>query len=164
MQEADMMRDLERSTRIWSESLARAMDRRTFLKRASQTTFAGLIALAVGHGLPGRAAAGDRTKPPQVPQCAPPGPYCNLDGNAQDPNGCHGGHCFQHRYQGQVIQCHIWYCCYQAGCWTTPSGNGYWTCCDCECGNPAVTTCGCAQYSANPVPSPDRPVVGKISA
>ena len=118
-----LLANLDHTTRILSEGLARAIDRRTFLKRTSQATFAGLLGLAVGHGLPGRAAAqgsGPSTgQAPTVPQCAPPGPYCNLDGQ-NNPNGCHGGHCFQHLYQGQVIQCRIWYCCYQTGCWTTP--------------------------------------------
>jgi hypothetical protein len=157
---------LERPTRLLSENLARAVDRRTFLKRTAQTAFAGLITLAAGHGLADSAAArrepGGGPKPAElVPQCAPPGPYCNLNGNTQDPNGCHGGHCFQHLYQGQVLQCQVWYCCYQAGCWTTPSGNGYWTCCDCECGG-GITHCGCAQHSSSPVPSPDRPGGGVL--
>ena len=148
----------EHTARIWSENLARAIDRRTFLKRASQTTFAGVLALAAGHSLADRASAtksGPRPPDP-TPQCAPPGPYCNLNG-VNEPNGCHGAHCFQHLYQGQVLQCRTWQCCYQAGCWTTASGGGYWTCCDCECGTPAVTHCGCAQYSGTPVPQPDRP-------
>ena len=36
-------------TRLISEGLARAMDRRTFLKRLSQTIFVGAVALASGH-------------------------------------------------------------------------------------------------------------------
>jgi hypothetical protein len=162
---------LDQTTRILSEGLARAIDRRTFIKRASQSAFAGLLALTVGHGLPGRAAAKGGPTPPQPPiggpVCNPPGPYCNLNG-VNEPNGCHGGHCFQHRYQGQVLSCRIVYNWYQAGCWTTPvGGGGYWTCCDCGCGQnpPYQPYCGCAQYTgpgAPPPPLPDAPP-GKLS-
>ena len=38
------MQDFDHSTRILTENLARAVDRRTFLKRASQTLFGGLLA------------------------------------------------------------------------------------------------------------------------
>ena len=47
----------ERTTRLLSENLARTVDRRTFLKRASQGTFAVLATVAAGHSLSGRAAA-----------------------------------------------------------------------------------------------------------
>jgi len=143
-----------------SEGLARAIDRRTFLKRSSQALFAGVATLAAGHGLAGQAAAqGSGPQPPLAsPQCAPPGPYCNTGGGIL--SGCHGGHCFQHLYNGQVIQCRVYYQYYQTGCWTTPSGGGYWTCCDCEClnsGGQRVATCGCAQFSSSPIPLPDAP-------
>src|SRR5690349_15120010 len=124
---------LDKATRIVSENLARAMDRRAFVKRTGQTAFASLAALAAGQAMPMIAAAraGQPAPPMPTPQCAPPGPYCNTGGG--DLSGCHGGSCFQHLYQGQVIQCRVFYI-YQAGCWTTPaSGGGYWTCCDCEC-------------------------------
>ena len=162
------MANLDFTTRVISENLARAIDRRTFLKRTSQATFAGLMALAVGHGLGGRAAAtrGGPTppQPPTPPQCAPPGPYCNLNG-VNEPNGCHGAHCFQHLYQGEVLQCRIYYQYYQAGCWTTPVAGGYWTCCDCEClrNGVRVRTCGCASFSTTPIPLPDSPG-GKTNA
>jgi hypothetical protein len=142
--------------RILTESLARAMDRREFLRRTGSALFASVAALAAGHMVSGPAWAASRV--PQVPQCAPPGPYCNLDGNRNDPNGCHGASCFQHLYNGQVLQCRVFYI-YQAGCWTTPVTGGYWTCCDCECGTPRVTTCGCAQFSTSPYPRPDSPVI-----
>jgi hypothetical protein len=92
--------------------------------------------------------------------CQPPGPYCNLNGQ-NNPNGCHGAHCFQHLYSGQVLQCQVYYQYYQAGCWTTAASGGYWTCCDCSCGTPRVTTCGCAQFSAGPTPLPDGSGSGK---
>ncbi|HUS15489.1 MAG TPA: hypothetical protein VM536_10800 [Chloroflexia bacterium] len=150
----------EQQTRIASENLARAVDRRTFLKRASQAGFAGMLALATGQAFPRRASAASGTKPP-IPNptisCSPPGPYCNTGGG--DLSGCHGAHCFQHLYQGVVVQCRVFYI-YQAGCWTTASGGGYWTCCDCECfnaGGTRVGSCGCAQFSSNPVPLPSGP-------
>ena len=90
--------------------------------------------------------------------CAPPGPYCNTGGG--NLSGCQGSSCFQHLYNGQTYQCHVYYQYYQAGCGTSPGTGGYWTCCDCECGNPRVTTCGCAQFSGSPAPRPDSPVQG----
>jgi hypothetical protein len=150
----------EQTTRLLSENLARAVDRRTFLKRASQGTFAVLAAVAAGHGLSGQAAAatkGPNTNPLVNPSCAPPGPYCNTGGGIL--SGCHGGHCFQHMSGNQVVQCHVYYQWYQAGCWTTASGGGYWTCCDCQCDG--GSTCGCAQFSSGPVPLPDGSGSGK---
>ena len=145
----------EQTTRILSENLARALDRRTFLKRAGQATFGVVATLAAGHSLAERAAAatvGPRVDP-MAPQCAPPGPYCNTGGGIL--SGCHGAHCFQHLSGSQVLQCHVYYTFYQAGCWTTAVSGGYWTCCDCQCtGGP---TCGCAQFSTGPVPLPDGP-------
>ena len=152
---------IEQTTRMLTENLARSINRRSFLRRAGEVTFAGMAALAAGRGLsPAFAGAGSTVggsgQPPQptVPSCAPPGPYCNLNG-VNEPNGCHGGSCFQHLNSGQVVQCHLWYCCYQAGCWTTASGGGYWTCCDCQCNN--GSTCGCAQFNGSPQPRPDGP-------
>src|SRR5689334_22835842 len=139
----------ERTTRLLSENLARTVDRRTFLKRASQSTFAVLATVAAGHSLSGRAAA-EKNNPGVSPliSCAPPGPYCNTGGGQL--SGCHGAHCFQHLSGAQVVQCHVYYAFYQAGCWTTASGGGYWTCCDCQCDGGA--TCGCAQFSSGPIP------------
>ncbi|HKP52777.1 MAG TPA: hypothetical protein VJ183_08985 [Chloroflexia bacterium] len=152
----------DQKIRILSEGLARTLDRRRFLKQTGTTMFAGIAALAAGHTLTGNAAASSGTtnsKAPMAPQCAPPGPYCNLNG-VNEPNGCHGGSCFQHRTGGQIYQCYVYYQYYQAGCWTTPVTGGYWTCCDCDCRNSAgqrVATCGCAQFSTGPVPRPDGP-------
>lgn len=163
------MSTFDQKVRIVSEELARTLDRRKFLKQTGASMFAGIAALAAGHSLSrvSSAASGEdtRAKPLMVPVCSPPGPYCNLNGNTQDPNGCHGGSCFQHLYQGEVLQCRVFYI-YQAGCWTTPSGGGYWTCCDCECmrNNVRVASCGCAQFSTQPIPRPDRPVGGRTSA
>jgi len=143
---------LEKTTRMLSENLARSVDRRSFLKRTGQSAFFGLAALAVGQAMPSLASA-DGKNPPNI-SCAPPGPYCSVSGQPTD--GCHGASCFQHLFQGQVLQCRVFYI-YQAGCWTTASGGGYWTCCDCECGTPRATSCGCAQFSTSPVPRPDTP-------
>jgi len=156
----------ENTTRIVAENLTRAVDRRTFLKRASQATMAGLMALAAGHGLAGRANAtrlpGGGSGGTDIPaiSCSPPGPYCNTGGG--NLSGCHGGHCFQHLSGGVIVQCHVYYQYYQAGCWTTASGGGYWTCCDCQCTGGA--TCGCAQFNMTgqpPPPLPDAPGGGK---
>src|SRR5204863_5413331 len=129
----------EQTTRILSENLARALDRRSFLKKAGQSTFLGVAALAAGHTMSPSALA---TKDQPNISCAPPGPYCSVNGVATD--GCHGGSCFQHLYQGQVYQCRVIYY-YQAGCWTTAQGGGYWTCCDCACYDSSgaqMTSCG----------------------
>jgi hypothetical protein len=150
---------LDKTTRILSESLARALDRRAFVKRVGQTTFAGLAALAAGQLMPTIAAARAGRQPPvQAPNCAPPGPYCNTGGGIL--SGCHGAACFQHLYNGQVVQCRVYYSFYQVGCWTSSGSGGYWTCCDCQCyqGGSPVTTCGCAQFSNTPAPRPDRPM------
>jgi len=154
------MFDLDHATRLLSENLTRSIDRRTFLKRTSQAMMTGLMAVAAGHALPGRAAAttGGPRPPLEAPACNPPGPYCNSGGGSL--SGCHGGHCFQHLYGTKVLQCRVYYQYYQTGCWTTASGGGYWTCCDCECLNGSgqrVSTCGCAQFSGSPAPLPAGP-------
>ena len=165
---------LEDRVKILSENLARSMDRRKFLRRAGGTIFAGLAALASGHLLGAGASAGvpdPRRKgallpsAPMIPNCKPPGPYCNLEdvqcyACGYDPNACHGSACFQHIKQGQLLECRIDYRFYGAGCWTAGADGGYWTCCDCECrppGNPTAnpTFCGCSSFSANPSPRPD---------
>lgn len=146
---------LEKTTRLFSENLARAIDRRAFLKKAGQTTFAGIASLAAGHLVLTPAAAGNGVGVlPRTPQCSPPGPYCNLNG-INEPNGCHGASCFQHMSSGTVYQCRVYYTYYQAGCWTTSVTGGYWTCCDCACTN--GSTCGCAQFNGSPAPRPDSP-------
>ena len=153
----------EQTTRVLSENLARAIDRRTFLKRAGQATFGVVATLAAGHSLAGRAAATAGPGPsvdPMQPQCAPPGPYCNTGGGQL--SGCHGAHCFQHLSGGQVLQCQVMYGWYQAGCWTTAAAGGYWTCCDSACvPNGGSPLCGCAQFSTGPVPLPDGPASTK---
>ena len=75
---------LEKATRLFSENLARAIDRRSFLKRVGETTFAGVAALAAGHLVPSLAAAGTSpTAVPKTPSCSPPGPYCSVTGHKQ---------------------------------------------------------------------------------
>jgi len=146
---------LEQKTRFITENLARSINRRSFLRRTGEATFAGMVALAAGRGGSVFAArSGTRPPQPTVPSCSPPGPYCNLNG-VNEPNGCHGGSCFQHLSGGNVQQCHVYYQYYQAGCWTTSASGGYWTCCDCQCAN--SSTCGCAQFNGSPSPRPDGP-------
>lgn len=137
---------LEHRIRIVSEALARAVNRRTFLRQTGSAVVSGVAALALGSILsssPAQAAA-QKGKGPFIPaiSCSPPGPYCNTGGG--DLSGCHGAHCYQHLYNGQVLTCQVYYAYYNVGCWTT-SG---WTCCDCNCGS---TTCGCAEYITSPV-------------
>src|SRR5204863_106088 len=106
---------IEKTTRIISENLARTLDRRAFVKRAGEVVFAGLAGMASGHMVPAFAGswAGGQPQPPQpiVPSCSPPGPYCNLNG-VNEPNGCHGGSCFQHLSGGSVVQCRVFYAYY----------------------------------------------------
>ncbi len=155
---------IEDRVKFISENLARGINRRKFLRRAGETAFAGMAALASGHLLVGNADArrGPDPRPqllpriPQVPNCSPPGPYCNYEGNPYPypPDSCHGAHCFQHLYQGQILQCQVYYAYYPGGCWTASNGQGgYWTCCDCECGG-GVTHCGCAQCTGTGCPAP----------
>jgi hypothetical protein len=151
---------LEQKIRIVSESLARGLDRRQFIQKTGSTVFAGLI------------AGGRMPRVPNVPQCSPPGPYCNTNGT-NEPNGClnsqPGGpfsaRCFQHKNGGQTLYCRVYYTYYNGGCWTRASNGGYWTCCDCECsvdpGGTRVATCGCAGFSLEPVPGPDAPDTDK---
>src|SRR5256885_15900668 len=112
---------LEHGTRIWTESLARAFNRRAFLRRAGEATFVGMAALAAGRGGTALAArSGTRPPQPTVPSCAPPGPYCNLNG-VNEPNGCHGGSCFQHLNGGSGQPSRGYFAFYQAG-WLTTRG------------------------------------------
>src|SRR5690349_19270042 len=91
------LQTLDKVTRFASEDLARNLNRRTFLQRAGTGAFAFMITLATGRMLAPRpaAAAGVGPKPaqPLVPNCAPPGPYCNYEGTfPPQPDACHGAH------------------------------------------------------------------------
>src|SRR4051794_6757718 len=112
---------LEKPTRIMTENLARAIGRRSFLKSTGQVMFGGLAALASGHLLEARQAfaSGGPVPRPLQPECAPPGPYCNTGSGML--SGCHGSSCFEHLYNGSVLQCRVYYEYYSAGCWTTPT-------------------------------------------
>ncbi len=155
---------LDRMIRFVSEDLARTLDRRSFVKRASTGAFMFMASVATGRLLsnPARASAAgvNRSTPPQPPQppmtpnCAPPGPYCNNGGG--DLSGCNGAHCFDHLNNGQLLQCRVYYAFYAGGCWTASGSGGHWTCCDCECGG-GVAHCGCAQFSGSPSPLPFGP-------
>lgn len=164
---------LEDKVRLFSENLARALDRRKFMRATGTAMFGTLAALATGRvALAKSVASGgtssgasSETPPPWPPQCAPPGPYCNLTG-ASDGSGCLGARgpydpgasCFQHLVGGQVRQCRVIYNWYQAGCWTTNVTGGRWTCCDCGCDGGSM--CGCAQFSTGVPPRPDGPGSG----
>lgn len=154
---------LDRVIRFASEDLARRLNRRAFLKQAGTSAFLFMAAVATGRGLSNPAkvsAAGTNRISPQPPQpqqpnisCSPPGPYCN-NGNG-NLSGCNGAHCFEHLNGGQMLQCRVYYTYYPTGCWTTTSGGGHWTCCDCDCGG--GVHCGCAQFSGTPSPLPFGP-------
>ena len=144
---------LEQRARTISENLARMLNRRSFLQRTATTLASSVAAIAPGSLLSNNQAQADstlRSKSPLAPRCSPPGPFCNLDGNFQDPNGCHGSQCFQHLSARTVRFCHVYYAFYSTGCWTyaPPGGDGHWTCCDCQC--TGSVTCGCAQFSTTP--------------
>src|SRR4051794_6302929 len=153
------LRTFDNLTRYASEDLARNMNRRAFLQRAGTGAFAFLITLATGKLFaPRPATAAGLTKPLAAhPACSPPGPYCNYEGLwPSEPDSCRGGHCFQHYGAGKVWQCHHDTSFYPTGCWSTAVQGGYWVCCDCVCDN--GVTCGCAQFSGNPVPLPSKPI------
>lgn len=157
--------DIDRTTRLISEGIARSTDRRGFLKRAGQTAFFTLAAFASGHLFKESASAEKPSpgKPPRggiaggSPACSPPGPYCNR--GTGDLSGCHGGQCHSHLHNGKLLSCELDYRFYPGtGCWTTRVTGGYWLCCDCRCKteNGSNTGCGCAQFSTNPWPGIER--------
>ena len=95
---------------ILSESLARNIDRRTFLKRTSQSVFAGLLAVAVATGCrvaPPLAAAPKLRRRPSRRSARRRAPTAIRGGGIL--SGCHGGHCFQHLYGSDVLQCRVYY-------------------------------------------------------
>jgi hypothetical protein len=138
---------IDQKIRVWSEALARGMNRRSFVQRASGTVASGIAALMLGPALANRSKSVSAA--PLIPAitCSPPGPYCNTGGG--DLSGCRGGGCFQHSYQGNPIPCQVYYTYYTTGCWSTVVSGGYWTCCDCKCYNNgvAVVNCGCASFN-----------------
>lgn len=138
---------LEQKVKIFSEALARAVDRRTFVKRVGAGVMAGVSALVMGplvarSGMTPASASASLASPNI--SCAPPGPYCNNGGG--DLSGCRGGHCYQHNGGS----CVVYYTFYTTGCWTTAVSGGYWTCCDCQC---STGTCGCASFNPGGSPS-----------
>ncbi|MGA7730632.1 MAG: hypothetical protein WCD37_05105 [Chloroflexia bacterium] len=150
---------IEQKIKVLSESLARGLDRREFLRRAGGVVVSGVVALVMGPTLARNATRVSAS--PLVPlraRCSPPGPFCNLEGasssQTSEPTGCRDGHCFQHVTTpgGTVRDCVVYYQFYPGtGCWTTIDGNGYWTCCDCTCGG---ANCGCAKFSRAGGPNP----------
>jgi hypothetical protein len=138
---------LEQRVKVFSEALARAVDRRTFIRRVGGSMVAGVATLVMGPLLtkPMSQAAAAALAAPTI-SCAPPGPYCNNGGG--NLSGCRGGHCYQH--QGGT--CQVYYQFYTTGCWTTAVSGGYWTCCDCQC---TTGTCGCASFNPGVAPSND---------
>jgi hypothetical protein len=137
---------LEDKVKLMSEALARAVNRRSFIKQLGGSIAAGVSALMLGPSLAKASAlagAGAGSSPMGTPSCSPPGPYCNIGTGIL--SGCRGGHCYQHLNAGQVYTCKVYYTYYNTGCWTTAVSGGYWTCCDCRCSN--NSTCGCASFN-----------------
>jgi len=138
---------LEQRIRTVSEALARGINRRTFLRHTGTAVVSGVSTLVMGSLLANSPVNAAGRKGPLIPAitCSPPGPYCNT--GAGNLSGCHGAHCYQHLYNGTILSCEVYYQYYAAGCWTSADG---WTCCDCSCGSPRQTTCGCAQQHSAP--------------
>ncbi len=165
----------DRKVRLLTEGLARNMGRRKFLAQASATIFAGVDTLAAGRTLGNTVSAQQedreydpssdprrgRPDSPLVSPCfAPNSTFCSVN-VPQSSDGCHGAYCFQRKYNDEILDCRLSYNYgYAVGCWTVmdPRGSAYWTCCDCDCGSPPYPSndpraCGCARYSALPVPA-----------
>ncbi len=121
----------ESRTQLLAEGIARAIDRRSFLKQASTTAFAFVAALLLGRLSEGKALADNNAC-----TCYPPGPYCS---------NCRGADCYMHI--GHSCELYRYY--YATGCWSsycTGRGHapGYYLCCDCTCSG--VGTCGCRDF------------------
>ena len=153
----------DHKVRVLTEGMARAMGRRKFLTQASAAVFASVAALASGRVLGESVFAqqkGDGQSPPLDPfgsLCqAPRGRFCTITESTTNSDGCQGAYCYQHLYNGELLQCNLSYNYgYSVGCWTTVDSGGYWTCCDCDCGSPinSLAACGCAKFSTVLTPS-----------
>ena len=166
----------DKKLRVITEGLARAMGRRKFVTQVSASIFAGMATLAAGRGLsdtvfaqqkggeydPSQDPRRGRPNSPLASPCfAPNQNFCSID-VPQSSDGCQGAYCFKHKYNNQILDCTLSYHWgYSVGCWTVmdQSGPAYWTCCDCDCGGPPYPlndprSCGCARYSALPMPLP----------
>ncbi len=122
----------EDRTRLLAEGIARAIDRRAFLKQASTTVFALIAALVLGRLSEGKALADDNGC-----SCSPPGPYCS---------NCRGADCYMH----DGYMCYINRDYYPTGCWSSYCNGrgrapGYYMCCDCFC-NGGSMSCGCRDF------------------
>lgn len=162
----------DHKVRLLTEGLARTIGRRKFLTQLSTAVFAGVATLAAGRALGNTASAqqeggeydpsrdprrGRPNSPLASPCFAPQNTFCSID-VPQSSDGCQGAYCFQHKHNDQLLTCRLSYNWgYSVGCWTVMDQNSaaYWTCCDCDCGttaNATVWSCGCARYSALPMP------------
>jgi hypothetical protein len=167
----------DHKVRLLTEGLARAIGRRKFLTQMSAAVFASVATLAAGRGLSETVFAQQedgeydpvrdprRGRPPNAPlgnPCnAPRLTFCSITGTVGSSDGCQGAYCFQHKYNNQILECQLSYNWgYSIGCWTSADtqNNGYWTCCDCDCGTPPYLSndersCGCARWSQFPMPA-----------
>ncbi len=122
----------DNKTRLLAEGIARAIDRRAFLKQASTTVFALIAALLLGRLNEGKALADNNAC-----TCYPPGPYCS---------NCRGADC----YMDNGNMCYINRLYYPTGCWSSYCNGrgrapGYYLCCDCFC-NGGAYQCGCRDF------------------
>lgn len=127
-----------------AEKLARAMNRRQFLSRASAVTFGTITAWTIGASAwPTQGAAVTCAGNTSLCGCSPPnGTYCDSH-NSSYCNGaaCAGGCTFDTTVWSTGCWC-TKTCCYLCG--STDSYCGYYKCCDCKC--PGSLKCGCRNF------------------
>jgi hypothetical protein len=125
------------------EDLARRTNRRRFLGRAAQLSFAAVAAVSAS-GLYSRSAFAACTYNTNLSYCQPPdGIYCSG-------GRCSGEHCTGDcsadrttGYDGSGCWCTIYAYNYGSGhC-------GHWHCCDCVCNNYPYH-CGCRKFISDP--------------
>ncbi len=135
------------TTQRLAQSIARAVDRRSFLKQAGTAVFAVLVGVATGKFTQVAEAYTNSTC-----SCSPPGPYCT---------NCRGANCYQDSGHGTMEECRLNRNYYPSGTWTSycTGGRGvvpgYFVCTDCFCGA-SNYQCGCREFrtSKSPVVAP----------
>lgn len=126
-----------KSTATVAESVARRLDRRTFLKKGAMGVFAIATGIAAqGIAMPRAKADGPCPNSSETASCDPPGGIYCTQWNSGYCNGaaCAGG-CspWLGAYSGNGCWCTSISCNVSCNCW-------YYMCCDCSCPN---GLCGC---------------------